>query len=162
VLWTSPATAALTSDSSCITLANGELGGRTRYSNNVLKEIFCDLRAADYPVDKLLAASTEDRPELFLRAQSCSSQGVRMNSFTIRRLDRDMRETPDLRRLYGLTKTEQQIVREMLKGRSVAEIAVELHKSVLTVRTHVKRIYTKLNVGTKEQLFSSVMKLMID
>jgi DNA-binding CsgD family transcriptional regulator len=44
----------------------------------------------------------------------------------------------------------------------VAEIAVELHKSVLTVRTHVKRIYTKLNVGTKEQLFSNVMKLMID
>ena len=85
-----------------------------------------------------------------------------MNSFTIRRLDRDMRETPDLRRLYGLTKTEQQIVGEMLRGRSVAEIAVELHKSVLTVRTHVKRIYTKLNVGTKEQLFSSVMKLMID
>lgn len=162
VIWASSAAAAAACDSTCITIENGELGGRTRYSSNVLKEIFCDLRESDRLVDQFLAASTEDRPEVFLRAQSRSSQGVRINSFTIRRLDREMREIPDLRRLYGLTKTEELIVRAMLRGRSAAEIAVEFHKSALTVRTHVKRIYTKLNVGTKEQLFSTVMKLMID
>jgi DNA-binding CsgD family transcriptional regulator len=50
----------------------------------------------------------------------------------------------------------------MVQGQSVTEISDRLHKSVLTVRTHVKRVYSKLGVGTKEQLFSTVMKLMVD
>jgi DNA-binding NarL/FixJ family response regulator len=50
----------------------------------------------------------------------------------------------------------------MFQGQSVTEIAQAVHKSVLTIRTHVKRIYGKLNVGTKEQLFSTVLKLMVD
>jgi DNA-binding CsgD family transcriptional regulator len=50
----------------------------------------------------------------------------------------------------------------MVRGQSVTEIAEQLHKSVLTVRTHVKRAYGKLGVGSKEQLFATVMKLMVD
>jgi DNA-binding CsgD family transcriptional regulator len=81
---------------------------------------------------------------------------------TIRNLARDLDGIPDLGRLYGLTRTEQQVTRMMIQGQSVTEIGSRLNKSVLTVRTHVKRVYSKLGVGTKEQLFSTVMKLMVD
>jgi DNA-binding CsgD family transcriptional regulator len=99
---------------------------------------------------------------LFVRAQNYPLHGAACTLLTIRMLARELHEIPDLGRLYGLTRTEQQIVGMMVQGQSVTEIAQQLHKSVLTVRTHVKRMYSKLNVGTKEQLFSTVIKLMVD
>lgn len=162
VVWTSPGADRVTSDNACIGIENGQLYGRTRCSDSVLRELFSSVRIVDRPVEKLLATSAEEIPQLFVRAEACRSNGAHLTAFTIRRLDRDVRDIPDLHRLYGLTKTEQQIVRQMIQGQSVREIAAEMHKSVLTVRTHVKRIYTKLNVGSKEQLFSRVMKLMVD
>lgn len=42
---------------------------------------------------------------------------------------------------------------------SVNEIALRLGKSVMTVRTHVKHAYSKLNITSKEQLFATTLKL---
>ena len=44
---------------------------------------------------------------------------------------------------------------------SVAEIARRLHNSELTVRTHLKRSYSKINVRTKEQLFAKLLRLTL-
>lgn len=162
VVWTSPGAEQVTSDNSCVIIENGKLNGRTRYSDAILREIYSAIRTVDHSVEQLLAPAADEVPELFVRGEAYRANGSRLNTFTIRRLDRDVREIPDFHRLYGLTKTEQQIVRQMIQGQSVSEIAAEMHKSVLTVRTHVKRIYSKLHVGTKEQLFSTVMKLMVD
>jgi DNA-binding CsgD family transcriptional regulator len=162
ILWSSPGAEAVTADNSCVTIENGELSGRTRYSDSILREVVSAIDKVDHPVDQLIAAAIEDGPQLFVRAQAVPSNGFRLKSFTIRRLDRDVSHIPDLHRLYGLTRTEQQIVKQMIQGQSVSEIAAEIHKSVLTVRTHVKRIYSKLHVGSKEQLFSTLMKLMVD
>jgi DNA-binding CsgD family transcriptional regulator len=73
-----------------------------------------------------------------------------------------MDQLPDLSRLFGLTRTEHKIVRMLMQGHSVRGIAAQLGTSVLTVRTHLKRTYAKVNVGTKEQLFSTMLKLMLD
>ena len=163
VIWATSAAALLASGGSCISIANGELAGQTRHSDAQLREICADSEgAAPDAIEQLIASEPSLSPELFVRAQSYPVQGIPCTLLTIRKLARELKEIPDLGRLYGLTRTEQQIVGMMVQGQSVTEISEELHKSVLTVRTHVKRIYSKLNVGTKEQLFSTVMKLMVD
>jgi DNA-binding CsgD family transcriptional regulator len=62
----------------------------------------------------------------------------------------------DLEPVFGVTPAEQRTLVLMLQGSSVTEIAAELEKSVLTVRTHVKRLYAKLSVQSREQLFARV------
>jgi DNA-binding CsgD family transcriptional regulator len=144
-------------------LASGGLAGRTRHSDALLRSMFEDSHnAAPGTVVRLIASEPSRRPELFVQAQSHALPGEACTLLTIRDLARELREIPDLGRLYGLTRTEQQVVAMMVRGQSVTEIAEQLHKSVLTVRTHVKRAYGKLGVGSKEQLFATVMKLMVD
>jgi DNA-binding CsgD family transcriptional regulator len=163
ILWATSAATLLASGGSCINITDGELAGRTRHSDALLRSMFEDSHnAAPGTVVRLIASEPSRRPELFVQAQSHALPGEACTLLTIRDLARELREIPDLVRLYGLTRTEQQVVAMMVRGQSVTEIAEQLHKSVLTVRTHVKRAYGKLGVGSKEQLFATVMKLMVD
>lgn len=52
----------------------------------------------------------------------------------------------------GLTEREHQIVREVVRGRSNAEIAETLVVSEATVKTHVGRILTKVGLRDRVQL----------
>jgi DNA-binding CsgD family transcriptional regulator len=61
---------------------------------------------------------------------------------------------------FGLTRAEQQVVRMMLAGQSTSQIAAELKNSVLTVRTHIKRVYSKLGINSREQLFARLAVYM--
>lgn len=162
ILWASEGAASITSDNLCISAVNGMLAGRTRHSERLLRELFEEAATSQAPVQQLIARAANEVPELFVHARSASGKSAPVIALTIRRLQRRLGPLPDLTQLYGLTPTEQQIIGLMIQGHSITEIAEELHKSVLTVRTHIKRTYLKLNVGTKEQLFSMVMKLMLD
>jgi DNA-binding CsgD family transcriptional regulator len=153
----------LASGNSCIHFTNGELGGRTRHSDTLLRDAFDNAeRAAPDAVELLVGAEPSSNPELFVRAQVYLAAGAPFTVFTIRNLARELREIPNLRRLYGLTRSEQNIVGAMMQGKSVTEVAHGLSKSVLTVRSHLKRAYGKLNVSSKEQLFALIVRLMVN
>lgn len=49
-------------------------------------------------------------------------------------------------RLSLLTKREKEVLYEIAKGRSNKEIAVELHITEQTVKTHVSNVLAKLEV----------------
>lgn len=162
ILWHSTAAAALAGKSGCIGIQDGQLSGLTRHSERLLETLLQDARKSSEPVDQLLSRAANEVPELFVRACTCSGSAAGALAVTMRELDRKVDHIPDLTRLYGLTPTEQQVTKMMLQGLSVTEIAEELRKSVLTVRTHIKRTYLKFNVGTKEQLFSAVIRMIVD
>ncbi len=56
-----------------------------------------------------------------------------------------------------LTPSETRILRSLLDGMTVDQTAGQLSVSVQTARTHVRRIYAKLGVGNREQLFATVL-----
>jgi DNA-binding NarL/FixJ family response regulator len=58
-------------------------------------------------------------------------------------------ETP--RELEGLTKRELEVLKLVASGLSNAEIAQQLYVSDATVKTHVARVFTKLNVRDRAQ-----------
>lgn len=66
---------------------------------------------------------------------------------------------PEFDSLFGLTPTENAVLMKVLDGASVQEIAAETDKAVPTVRTHIKNIYAKFGVNSKEQLFSRVLRI---
>lgn len=63
----------------------------------------------------------------------------------------------DLETVFGVTPGEHQVIVHLLKGYSSREIAEAFGKSILTVRTHVKRAYGKIGVKTRGQLFARLL-----
>lgn len=55
---------------------------------------------------------------------------------------------------FGLTPTEAMVVRELVAGRAVEALAAKLAISRETVRTHIRRIYAKTAVKSREELFA--------
>jgi len=66
-------------------------------------------------------------------------------------------ECADLESMFGVTPGEHQVIVQLVKGYSSREIALEFGKSILTVRTHVKRAYGKIGVKTRGQLFAKLL-----
>jgi DNA-binding CsgD family transcriptional regulator len=66
-------------------------------------------------------------------------------------------ECADLEPMFGVTPGEHQVIVQLVKGYSSREIADQFGKSILTVRTHVKRAYGKIGVKTRGQLFAKLL-----
>ena len=66
-------------------------------------------------------------------------------------------ECAELESMFSVTPGEHQVIVQLLKGFSSREIAQEFGKSILTVRTHVKRAYGKIGVKTRGQLFAKLL-----
>ena len=64
---------------------------------------------------------------------------------------------PDLRLVFNLTPGEQSVILGLLRGQSASEIAVDTRRSILTVRTHLKRAYIKIGVRSHSQLFARLL-----
>jgi DNA-binding CsgD family transcriptional regulator len=79
-------------------------------------------------------------------------------ALTLRDLRATLRiECAELESMFGVTPGEHQVIVQLLKGFSSREIAEEFGKSILTVRTHVKRAYGKIGVKTRGQLFAKLL-----
>ena len=63
----------------------------------------------------------------------------------------------NLKDALGLTPSEVTVVKRLMSGERAEIISVNSAVSIETVRTHIRRVYTKLNVKSREQLFARVM-----
>jgi Response regulator containing a CheY-like receiver domain and an HTH DNA-binding domain len=66
--------------------------------------------------------------------------------------DRSQRRREAQQRLEPLTDRERQVLVEIGRGRSNAEIAARLHMSEATVKTHVTHLFEKLSATNRVQL----------
>lgn len=62
----------------------------------------------------------------------------------------------DFGKVFGLTRSEVQIVKRVVGGEKAQMIALEQGISLDTVRTHIRRVYGKLCVNSREELFSLI------
>ncbi|MBI4549055.1 MAG: response regulator transcription factor [Ignavibacteriae bacterium] len=58
----------------------------------------------------------------------------------------------------GLTKREEEILTELVKGNSYKSIADHLYISIHTVRFHIRSIYEKLQVHSKSEAVAKALK----
>lgn len=55
---------------------------------------------------------------------------------------------------FDLTRSEAAVVKRLVAGQHAAAVAEELGLSIETIRTHIRRIYNKLEISSREQLFA--------
>jgi DNA-binding CsgD family transcriptional regulator len=60
--------------------------------------------------------------------------------------------------VYGLTPTETALAQRLTAGQSLAEAAGEMEISKNTVRTHLKRIFSKTGTGRQAELVSLLLR----
>ena len=70
--------------------------------------------------------------------------------------DRISKQVEVLRRHYGLSAREAEVMGLMARGGSVPRIAAQLVVSENTIRTHSKRIYAKLDIHKKQDLIDLI------
>ena len=61
-----------------------------------------------------------------------------------------------VRELYGLSAREAEVAELIARGNTVAHIAELLFVSENTVRTHVRHIYAKLAINSREELLAMI------
>ena len=57
-----------------------------------------------------------------------------------------------------LTQREQEILERVLDNKKRKDIALELHLSENTIKTHTRSLYSKLNVSSREELFNLIVE----
>ncbi len=62
----------------------------------------------------------------------------------------------------GLTQRESQIVEKFAAGKSTQALAEELYISAATVRTHLRKIFTKLDLCSRVELLSLVLTKVLE
>jgi DNA-binding CsgD family transcriptional regulator len=145
---------ALIESSGVISLRDGALATRDRRSGAELSAIVSDAGTA--PRVGIVGAGGDSALLI-----ECFALGPDSES-PIALLLRDLRavmeiECADLESMFGVTPGEHQVLVQLVKGHSSREIAQEFGKSILTVRTHVKRAYGKIGVKTRGQLFAKLL-----
>ena len=62
----------------------------------------------------------------------------------------------DLDTIFQLTQSEHRVLQQMIDGYTADEISSNLRVSIETTRSHIRQIYLKLNVTSREGLFSRI------
>ncbi|CAL1691564.1 hypothetical protein MMB232_01708 [Brevundimonas subvibrioides] len=75
--------------------------------------------------------------------------------FDVERAD-DGNSWADLGATFGLTPAEAEVTRRVVEGFGVVRVAIALGISPETVRTHLKRVYSKLGVKSRDEMFAMV------
>jgi DNA-binding CsgD family transcriptional regulator len=92
---------------------------------------------------------SERRGWVMLHGQTLAGSGGRRVALTIQPASPD-RITSLMMAAYGLTEREEQVTRHVLQGHSTADIAEVLCVSPYTVQEHLKHIFEKTSVRSRE------------
>ncbi|MFI4933325.1 MAG: helix-turn-helix transcriptional regulator [Caulobacterales bacterium] len=132
----------------------GMLTGRDRRSAGA---VAAAVAAADRKA-RLIAICTEGRAALLVETFALGEGKDAPVALTLRDLSAGVEiDCADLEPIFGVTPGEHQVLVKLLQGHSSRDIAEEFGKSILTIRTHVKRAYGKIGVKTRGQLFARLL-----
>jgi DNA-binding CsgD family transcriptional regulator len=89
--------------------------------------------------------------------------GIAAPAFSVLVIDADSLSRLDpqvLRELFSFTPAEARVTVRLVLGQSTEEIAAESHVSIETIRTHMKRIFSKTSTGRQSELVSLILRSM--
>jgi len=67
----------------------------------------------------------------------------------------------DLTAVFGLTNAEARVAEHLLAGHTATLTAQQLSISTATVRTHIRRLYSKIDVTSREELLGKIQRFRI-
>jgi DNA-binding CsgD family transcriptional regulator len=102
-----------------------------------------------------IACDDQDGHILFRCLEIASDMRTRYFGMIFYRSGSDFRVSyADLETVFSLTRSEHKVLLQLLEGHTADEIATLLNVSIETTRSHIRQIYAKLDVTSREGMFS--------
>lgn len=154
LVWLNSAAEAVIQNSPHLTLRDGVLAAVDTAQAPAVKSF---LRSATEARSTWVSAP-EDAAPLIVTAQVLSAdEGPDLIGLSLHLTTPEDRYIwTDFGEALKLTRAETVVARRILEGAKAEQIAVEQAVSVETVRTHIRRMYGKLGVSGREQLFAVI------
>lgn len=155
IYWVNRTAAAWLDDLHCpLKLTAGQLLAKDSRLQCRLSSLLSSARAE---VGTLVANPNQSHELLFCARQVGEVGGTIYFGLSIRGLGSgNTHELIGLADAFRLTRSEENVLKKMVRGQTVEKIASNSKTSRETVRTHVRRAYSKLNVSSREELFRRI------
>jgi len=154
ILWSNPSADAMLAAAKDFHLTNGVVACADKAQSQAFHAFLTEL--GDGPEAWIYCR--DEAAQQMVRAEPVRPDGlppaVALMIYPVDDVDRYL--WADFDKVFGLTRAETVVVKRIVSGKSADEIAEELSVALDTIRTHVRRIYVKLGVNNREQLFSKV------
>jgi DNA-binding CsgD family transcriptional regulator len=136
-------------------LRDGAIGAYNRAQHN---ELMGFVLGASRDISSLCMPCDDKDGHYLFRVRQIASWGERrFLGLTFHRTGKTYRSSfPDLATAFQLTVREERVLRQMLEGRTATDIAEQLSLSIETVRSHIRNLYAKIGVSSRELLFAKV------
>lgn len=116
-----------------------------------------------YSMDDYIAGGIDSEPQSalqsFLRSRS-DAQPMRRTVSAVKLLNSAALKTP--KEEWGISPREEEVLELIILGKTNKEIAGALFISEHTVKNHLSRIFTKMNVTDRSQIIALVYKRILD
>lgn len=158
VRWANAAAKTWLSASSSISLVEGRLcAGRASPHLRTLVD-----RVSKEPETICIPTGDAEEQTILCARLVGADDGAPIFGLTMRRSD-DVEGGPPKGALeaFGLTATEGKVLRLLLSGATAHEAAAQMHVSIETVRTHIRHLYAKTGVNSREGLFTRFRPFMV-
>jgi DNA-binding CsgD family transcriptional regulator len=159
IVWSNTRARRMLSEATCVTGAGGVLSAVNRSQQIQLRTYLDDLNGG--PQVSVVMSADETKPPLViigcaLRLDSGDYLGLRLRQVS----DSPRLLVADLTPAYKLTGMERQVVRRLIEGETAEGISKANGQSIDTVRTHIRNIYNKIGVSSREALFARVFQYL--
>jgi len=149
LVWCNAAVMRLLQGTSPLVLRNGLLMTRRSATTNALRAWLKDLN--DQPSFHLVRGDTP-QGNVVIQAMAVSGASDDVVGCTLRSASSHV-ELAVLSQALGITPAQSGIVRRMILGSSLEEISDDTGLSITTVRTHLRNIYARLKISSRDELF---------
>lgn len=153
IAWTNPAAREALAGGGDLELRDGQLATCDRARQG---ELCAFAKACDEVLGTLVLPRHGDDGYLLMRGRRIGAGGgyIGLTFFTA---GPDFHALyADLERAFGLTPAEHRVLLRMIEGQTAEAIADALHLSIETVRSHIRNLYTKMGVASREAMFARV------
>lgn len=153
VLWTNPAADSLFSSCREFHVTNGYLG----FSDTLRAEEFRRFLAGVGTEPRVWINRRSEGEHQLIRAEALRPEGLEPAvALMIYPTGPTSFYWAEFDKTFSLTPAEAAVAKRIVSGESADAIAENLSVSLDTVRTHIRRVYAKLGINSREQLFATV------
>lgn len=138
---------------------DGQLAAEDRQCNIALAELVAN---ADDDISTCTVPCTDGDGHLLFQARRLSADGPGYDALCIQRTGTaHQARYADFSRAFGFTAAEYQIVKMLVSGQTADLIAERSGSSIGTVRSHIRSIYNKMDVSSREMMFHRLQPFRI-
>lgn len=150
LLWSNEAADVLLANNSGIEVRAGALLATIPSKQGALNAF---IREAGSDRSTLCLSCTIDHQCLLLRARQIDDTGGRIVGLSLVATETFRAAYADLDVAFGVTNAEHRVLLDLLHGNDALTLAARHEVSIETTRSHIRSIYAKLGVTSREQLF---------